>query len=74
MIKYIVDRVESNYAICFDENNQYSEIPVESFGFKVHEGMVVLYDEQTNSYTFDLETTEKLLDENKNKLRKLFDR
>ncbi len=74
MMKYIVDRIEKNYAVCFDENDKYVEIPVENFGFQVLEGMVVLYDEQKNSYVYDKVTTEKLLEENRNKLKRLFDR
>lgn len=74
MIKYTIDRIEKNIAVCFDENNKTIEIPVENFGFQVREGMVVLYDAQKNSYLYDKETTEKLLDENRKKLRSLFDR
>ena len=74
MIKYIVDRIENNYAVCYDENDQFTEIPVGSFDFKVQEGMVVLFDEQKNSFSFDKEATDKALDENSKKLRSLFDR
>lgn len=74
MIRYIVDRIEKDYAVCYDENDRYSEIPVEKFGFPVRESMVILYDEQKDCFTFDKESTEKLLDENSKKLRSLFDR
>jgi len=74
VIQYIVDRIEKNYAVCYDEKNQYTEIPLEKFGFPVRESMVILYDEQKDSYAFDKETTERMLEENRKKLRSLFDR
>ena len=74
MIKYIVDRIEGGYAVCFDDNNKYTEIPLDNFGFTVRESMVILFDEKENKYIFDKEATEKALEENENMLKNLFSR
>jgi hypothetical protein len=74
MIKYIVDRIEGGYAVCFDENNKYTEIPLDKFGFAVRESMVILFDKKENKYIFDKEATDKALEENEKKLKDLFDR
>jgi arylamine N-acetyltransferase len=73
MIKYIVDRIEGGYAVCFDENNK-TEVPLDKFGFTVRESMVILFDKKENKYIFDKEATDKALEENEKKLKNLFGR
>lgn len=74
MKKYIIDRIENEYAICVDEKNKRIDIKLNDFGFEIKEGLFVLYDENTNLYYKDKENSEKVKEINKSRLNKLFDR
>lgn len=71
---YAVDKIEGNLATLVGDNGDMIVLDTSVLDFTVRENDVLIYDQDTDTYRPDPETTKKRLDENKKRLRKLFDR
>lgn len=60
-MKYIVDRIEENYAICEDENKKMIEIELKKLPTTIKEGDVIL--EKDSHYIILENETKKLSEE-----------
>lgn len=74
MERFVVDRLEGSYAVCFDEKNRKHDILLENIDFSVKEGIFILYDKDKNKYFADTESTKKAMKKNETRLKNLFER
>lgn len=72
MRKYIVDRFESNYAICEDENNILVNIQRNNLPTETKEGDCLIMKDDGNFY-IDSETRESRIENIQKKLDDLFE-
>lgn len=64
-MKYIVDRIESGYAVCYDSNKNFIDIPLKDIPFDVAEGSSFSFD---GKYILENDSRDNLL-ERINKLK-----
>ncbi|HAN21029.1 MAG: hypothetical protein A2Y15_08200 [Clostridiales bacterium GWF2_36_10] len=74
MKKFVVDRIEGDYAVCLDEHDKIHEIQLARMGFTVKEGTFVLYDKKKDIYYEDTADSEKAKEVNRNRLKQIFHR
>jgi len=72
MKRYIIDRIEGDFAVCIDDKDKSIDINVSDFGFRVKEGLYVFYDEEKGTYRKDEQKTEKEFKQNEERLRNIF--
>lgn len=73
-LKYIVDRIEGDYAICENqENGEMEEIELLLLPADVNENDVLLYDEDLEEYTIDEDETQEEMDEIEEKMDDLWE-
>ena len=70
-MKYIVDRIERNYAVCQNENGLNEEIPLEKFDFPVEEGNHM--DLINGKFILNIDEAEKQRQKNINLQNSLFE-
>lgn len=69
-MKYIIDRIEQNIAICEDENGNIVEIPKENLPQDIKEGSCII--EQNSIYILDENSTNKKREEIKKRMDNLW--
>lgn len=74
MLRYTVDRIEGNYAVCLDEKGFTINVLLSQIEFQVTEGMFLLYDSDKVCFYYDREETEKHLENKTDRLTNLFNR
>ncbi len=74
MKKFVVDRIEGEYAVCLDEKNRSTDFKLDKIGFAVKEGLFILYDDNLEEFYLDNKETEKVYKENETRLKGLFGR
>ena len=65
-MKYTVDRIESGFAVCYDNDKNIIDIPVDNFSFEVYEGCIFVI--KDGEYILDNNSSDDLL-ERINKLK-----
>ncbi|PKM62411.1 MAG: hypothetical protein CVU97_05410 [Firmicutes bacterium HGW-Firmicutes-21] len=72
MERYVIDRIEGDYVVCLDENDNSVDIPLHIIGIEVREGMYLLCND--GRYTPETELTEQVIIKNKDRLNTIFNR
>ena len=59
-MKYTVDRIESGYAVSYDEDGNFIDIPLEDFLFDIYEGCIFFI--KDGEYILDNDSRDDLLE------------
>lgn len=70
-MKYVIDRIEENIAICEDENGQIVELSLEKLPLNVKEGSIII--EENSTYIIDEKATENKRKEIKKRMNNLWE-
>lgn len=68
-MNYVIDRIEGEYAILYDENKNTKEVKINELYSNVKEGDWIEFD--NGNYTFNEELTDKMRKRNSDLLKKL---
>ena len=69
---YTVDRIEEDFAVLFDDNDNKTDIHVSELPENLKEGDILRFDEYSQAYTIDREKTEQTKSSISERFKKLF--
>jgi hypothetical protein len=69
---YTVDRIEGDFAVLYDGEDNKSDIPVTGLPENLKEGDILRFDEENNIYVIDKERTGQVKSNIEDRFKKLF--
>lgn len=69
-MKYVIDRIEGNIAICEDENGKMVELDIAKLPLDIKEGSIII--EENSRYIIDEKVTEEKKKEVKKRMNNLW--